>query len=138
MMLSISQKQLGDLWHLFLLHYYYLEGNLFTHIYFIYIYLHKLNNHSHYCLDNPAAVQEQIEEAYKINAAEYNLLYSSYSLPNIILVLVGGFFIDKVGMRIGITIFNTLLCVGQAMFAISAIPHNENYWLAISARFVFG
>ena len=102
------------------------------------IYHYIIYIHSHYAKDLPAPVQNEVMEAYDINTSEYNLFYSCYALPNIFLVLLSGFFIDKVGQRISMNVFNSLLLIGQILFVISAIPGHENYWLALCARFIFG
>ncbi len=62
---------------------------------------------------------------------QFNLLYSVYSFPNVILPLLGGFFIDKIGRRYlplsaycydprpSLMLFVTLVTVGQFIFAMS-------------------
>jgi len=71
-----------------------------------------------------------------INAFEFNMLYSVYSFPNIILPLFGGYLIDYIGIRFSIILFSTLLTAGQAIFAIGCSA--GNYPIAILGRFVFG
>jgi hypothetical protein len=44
--------------------------------------------------------------------SKYNLLYSVYSYPNIILPLFGGLLIDKLGIGISIIVFSSLLTLG--------------------------
>ncbi len=41
------------------------------------------------------------------------MLYSVYSFPNIILPFLGGFLLDKIGVRYGIFIFTLVLIIGQ-------------------------
>lgn len=71
--------------------------------------LHKANN-------------ERIKE-------DFNWLYSIYSLPNIIIPLVGGMMIDKLGARV-VLVFTAGLCtLGQAIFAAGGF---KNYfWLML-------
>lgn len=40
------------------------------------------------------------------------LMYSIYSLPNCILPLFGGFFVDKLGIRLGNVVFTGILVIG--------------------------
>jgi len=40
------------------------------------------------------------------------MLYSIYSAPNIILPFFGGILIDKIGVRISILIFSSILILG--------------------------
>lgn len=91
---------------------------------------------NYFVYDNPSALQTQIEDRLNINTFDFNMLYSVYSFPNIILPLFGGFFIDYVGVRIGITIFAALVCAGQAVFALGC--SSKQYWLAILGRIIFG
>lgn len=43
----------------------------------------------------------------------YSLLYTVYSLPNIILPFFGGFFVDKFGARVCLVAFTLFLVIGQ-------------------------
>ena len=91
---------------------------------------------NYFVYDNPSALQTQIENRLHIDTFEFTMLYSVYSFPNIILPLLGGFFVDYVGVRIGIVIFATLICAGQAVFALGCSA--GLYWLAIVGRIIFG
>ena len=91
---------------------------------------------NYFIYDNPSALQTQIESRLNIDTTEYSQLYSVYSYPNIILPLFGGFFIDYVGVRIGIVIFATFICAGQVVFALGCSA--KLYWVAILGRIIFG
>mmetsp|Transcript_26194 Transcript_26194/g.23054 ORF Transcript_26194/g.23054 Transcript_26194/m.23054 type:complete len:297 (-) Transcript_26194:511-1401(-) len=67
---------------------------------------------------------------------EYNLLYSVYSLPNIVLPFVGGYLLDYFGIKFGVILYNGLICVGQLLFCLGC--HLGNYSLLILGRAVFG
>lgn len=77
-----------------------------------------------------------------MNDVEYQLLYSMYSFPNIILPLFGGYFIDKIGKRTGIIVFACIVAVGQFIFAVSthAAQSSEGFgkFLMVLGRFIFG
>ena len=45
---------------------------------------------NYYCFDNPAALKTQMEEYAGIDETEFNMLYTVYSIPNIILPFFGG------------------------------------------------
>ena len=47
----------------------------------------------------------------------FSLLYTLYSVPNIILPFFGGFFVDKIGVRLCLIIFVCLIAAGQVVFA---------------------
>ncbi|KAL5475426.1 hypothetical protein EMCRGX_G025241 [Ephydatia muelleri] len=92
---------------------------------------------SYYCYDNPVALQNIIINVMKVDFTRYNLLYSLYSWPNVILALVGGLLMDRVfGVRLGTVIFSALICLGQLIFALGAFF--DRYWLMLAGRFVFG
>lgn len=71
-----------------------------------------------------------------LSTVQYNLLYSIYSLPNIVLPLIGGLIVDKMGVRVGTFVFSLILVVGQAIFMIGCTY--ENYPTMMAGRFVFG
>lgn len=65
-----------------------------------------------YCFDNPMALQSEIKDQYGIDQFKFNLLYTVYSLPNIILPFFGGVLIDKLGPRTAIVLFSVLIMIG--------------------------
>lgn len=73
----------------------------------------------------------------------YPWLYSIYSFPNFILPLFGGFFIDKIGVRVGLIVFTGILMIGQLVCSMAGIfaGHWSNsttvfVWFFIG-RFIF-
>lgn len=58
------------------------------------------------------------------NDEEFNLIYSVYSLPNTIVPFVGGFVIDKLGIRIGNFVFVSIILVGQSVVFVAAVIRN--------------
>ncbi|CAG9327828.1 im:7160594_2 [Blepharisma stoltei] len=91
---------------------------------------------NYYIYDNPSALQPQLEKRLNMNSFEFNMLYSVYSFPNVILPLFGGYFIDAIGVRWGIIIFSGFICLGQAIFAIGVDA--GSYPIAVIGRCVFG
>ena len=92
---------------------------------------------SYYCYDNPQALQNYLQSGdLDLSSTQYNLLYSVYSMPNIVLPLFGGFLIDKIGVRIGIFVFSLVLVVGQFVFLLGG--STELFWLMLLGRVVFG
>lgn len=89
-----------------------------------------------YCFDNPMALQSEIKADFGISNFEFNLLYTVYSLPNIILPFFGGILIDKLGARTAIMIFSTIILVGQAICVAGA--YYVKFWLLIFGRVIFG
>ena len=67
---------------------------------------------SHFCYDNPAVLEDAIEEKFNVTQTEYSLLYTFYSYPNLVMPLIGGIMIDKIGVQNSIIIFQSFLLLG--------------------------
>lgn len=89
-----------------------------------------------YCYDLPQALQTPIQEKFGISEVEFNLLYSVYSLPNILLPFIGGYILDYFGIKAGVLLYNILIITGQVLFTIGC--YTNNYQLLIIGRSVFG
>jgi len=89
-----------------------------------------------YSSNNPQAFQPSVESFFDIGDAKFNLLYSVYSVPNIILPLIGGYLTDRLGVRFSINIFGSLIIIGQSMFTYGA--YKEDFNLMVFGRFIFG
>ncbi|EGC30430.1 hypothetical protein DICPUDRAFT_157851 [Dictyostelium purpureum] len=110
-------------------------GHLFRYFGLLFICLMTLG--SYYIYDIPAALQSQIESLYHVDHIQWNLLYSVYSFPNMIVVFFGGYFIDNVfGLKKGAIVFCCLVMAGQIIFAVSA--NTKLFWLALVGRTIFG
>jgi len=95
---------------------------------------------SYYSYDIPGASAGLIQSEYDITTTQYSLLYSIYSVPNMVLPFFGGYLVDRVfGLRLGGIIFCFLVLVGQWIFTLSSVlPNPSAYYVAILGRFVFG
>lgn len=67
---------------------------------------------NYYCFDIPGTIKTPIIKTCDIDPVQSSLLYTVYSYPNIILPALGGFFLDKIGMRIGILLFTAIVTIG--------------------------
>jgi hypothetical protein len=47
-----------------------------------------------------------------ITTSKYAMFYSFYSYPNIILPLIGGVMLDKIGVRLGLIVFTIFVTLG--------------------------
>lgn len=78
------------------------------------------------------------------NDVRYNQLYAVYSYPNIVLPLIGGMFIDKIGLNFAIFLFGTLQLIGIGLFTFAGFIGTEevgNDWpfiVAIAGRLFLG
>ena len=64
------------------------------------------------------------------------MLYSVYSIPNIILPIFGGYLVDMIGVRTGNFLFSSLVMIGQGIFALGVTI--ESYLICLLDRGVFG
>lgn len=94
---------------------------------------------SYYCFDIPAALKTQIDD-YMGDPSEYEtyfgLLYTLYAVPNVILPFFGGYFVDKIGVRLSMLIFASLVALGQVIFSFGLLL--ESWPVMFTGRFVFG
>lgn len=94
---------------------------------------------NYYCYDNPAALKSQIDD-YMGNPGDYetmfSLLYTVYSIPNIFLPFFGGYFVDKLGVRICLLVFTSFIAAGQVIFAFGLSI--KSWPVMFIGRVVFG
>lgn len=94
---------------------------------------------NYYCYDIPAALNSQMDE-YMGKPADFetlfSLLYTVYSVPNVILPFFGGFFVDRLGVRTCLLIFAICITVGQLVFAIGLSA--KSWPLMFLGRVIFG
>jgi MFS family permease len=95
---------------------------------------------SYFCYDNPSALQSAMTSEFGLttNQAnfEVNWYYSIYSIPNMILPFFGGLLIDKIGVRVGVFCFSTILIFGQALFTYGG--YQQSFTIMLLGRLVFG
>jgi len=94
-----------------------------------------------YCYDNPSALADQMKHEFQELKPDefayyFNLLYSFYSLPNIILPLLFGLLVDRTGIKICIIILSVLVFVGSLLMAYGAML--KSFPVMLAGRFVFG
>lgn len=107
------------------------------HRLFILFFICTLSFGSYFCFDTPAALEDPMLKTLSIDKTRYELLYSLYSWPNVILSVIGGYLLDRVfGHRLGAIIFSSFVCVGQLIYAAGA--HFGSFPTMCVGRFVFG
>eukprot|EP01084_Bolivina_argentea_P316457 548554_1 len=84
----------------------------------------------------PVPLQDELIETYSISQIQYNLLFTAYTLPNIITALLSGILIDIIG--INTLLLSTYACdiIGHTIFIIGCII--PNYTLMLIGRCIFG
>lgn len=80
---------------------------------------------SYMSYDFASFLKEQVKATFHLkNDTQFNLIYSVYSLPNTVVPFVGGYIIDRLGIRVGNFVFVSIIFVGQAIvFVGSLIPN---------------
>ncbi|KAI8836272.1 major facilitator superfamily domain-containing protein [Chytriomyces cf. hyalinus JEL632] len=95
---------------------------------------------NYYAYDLPAALnkplQMYLEEPDDAYQYQLNLLYSLYSLPNIVLPFFGGWMVDRFGTRRLMTFLSFLVCLGQLLFTLGV--NGKRYALMHLGRIIFG
>ena len=61
---------------------------------------------------------------FGISLTEENLLFSLYSIPNMVLPLFGGVFADRIGIRLCLILFISIITFGQVIIVIGAYKTN--------------
>ena len=77
---------------------------------------------SYYAYDVPAAMHDQLRHFFEEIPTDrfevlFNLLYTVYSIPNIVLPFFGGHLVDAFGTAQMVLFFSTLTAVGQLVHA---------------------
>eukprot|EP00823_Brevimastigomonas_motovehiculus_P007072 TRINITY_DN6080_c0_g1_i1.p1 TRINITY_DN6080_c0_g1~~TRINITY_DN6080_c0_g1_i1.p1 ORF type:complete len:585 (-),score=111.12 TRINITY_DN6080_c0_g1_i1:90-1844(-) len=96
---------------------------------------------NYFCYDIPTVLKRQLCDAFelngnKINDFEYNLFYSMYALPNVLLSMYSGRLIDKIGASACMMMFSFASMIGQALFSYGL--KSNLYYLALIGRAVLG
>jgi len=92
-----------------------------------------------YAFDNPSALNEQMQQDFSWDSQfqyHFNLLYSVYSFPNVLLPLAMGLAVDWCGYRSLICALGFCVVLGHAMVSLGAAA--SSWPLMIAGRIVFG
>ena len=71
---------------------------------------------SYYCYDNPAALYKNLQARFYFEDKfdyYFDLLYSVYSLPNIVLPMAGWLLVDRLGVNFALNLFACAILIGQ-------------------------
>eukprot|EP00347_Sterkiella_histriomuscorum_P006003 403354445 len=92
---------------------------------------------TYYTTESPGSIKQEVINDFNISNTQFGLLFSIYNLPNIVLALLTGIFIDKFGIRASTLLFTFLVLIGQALYTISCYG-TTNYSLGLFGRFLLG
>ena len=88
---------------------------------------------NYYIYDSIAPLASQLTEQLGFTDTQIGTLNAIYSFPNIIMVLIGGMIVDRIGTRTATLIFTAICFVGALITAFSA-----SFTLMALGRLVFG
>ena len=88
---------------------------------------------SYYVYDALSPLADVLKQQLGFSDSNIGLLQAIYSFPNIFTVLIGGFIIDRLGLRRSLMIFGVLCVIGPAITVASA-----QLWLMAAGRLIFG
>jgi MFS family permease len=88
---------------------------------------------NYYVYDSIAPVADSLQKLLGFNDTQIGTLNAIYSLPNIVVVLIGGVIVDRFGTRLSTLIFAIICSIGAVVTAISpAFP------VMAAGRLIFG
>jgi len=88
---------------------------------------------NYYIYDSISPLADLLKTQLGFSDSNIGLLNAIYSFPNIIMVLVGGLIIDRIGTKTSVLIFTALITIGSIVTAITG-----NIWIMSAGRLIFG
>ena len=88
---------------------------------------------NYYIYDSISPLADLLKTQLGFSDSNIGLLNAIYSFPNIIMVLIGGLLIDRIGTKTSVLIFTALIMMGSIVTAITG-----NIWLMSAGRLIFG
>jgi len=88
---------------------------------------------NYYIYDSISPLADVLKAQLGFSDSQIGLLNGIYSFPNIIMVLIGGIIIDRIGTRKSVFIFTVLIMLG----ALVTVLHGSIYTMA-AGRLIFG
>ena len=88
---------------------------------------------NYYVYDSVGPVADLLQRQLGFSDTQIGTLNAIYSLPNIIMVLIGGILVDRFGTRLSTLIFTIICTIGAVLTAIS-----PSFPLMAGGRLIFG
>ena len=88
---------------------------------------------NYYIYDSISPLADLLKTQLGFSDSNIGLLNAIYSFPNIIMVLIGGLLIDRIGTKTSVLIFTSLIMIGSIVTALTG-----NIWLMSVGRLIFG
>lgn len=91
---------------------------------------------SYYIYDTLSPINDFIQKDMGLDNSRFGLLFSFYSLPNLLfLVVIAGFVLDRIGVRKAGTFYAFLILLGSLITSLGA---GKSFWMMLIGRIVFG
>ncbi|KAF8943594.1 hypothetical protein BGZ47_005264 [Haplosporangium gracile] len=95
---------------------------------------------NYFAFDNPAVLNKPLQEYMRMTDDQFayflNLLYTTYSIPNVILPWLGGYAADRFGHNKLLIVLSILVVLGQLVVCLGL--DRRNIGIMILGRVVFG
>jgi MFS family permease len=88
---------------------------------------------NYYIYDSISPLADVLKAQLGFSDSEIGLLNGIYSFPNIIMVLIGGIIIDRIGTRKSVFIFTVIIMIGALVTAVQG-----NIYMMAAGRLIFG
>jgi len=88
---------------------------------------------NYYIYDSISPLADLLSKQLKFSDSDIGLLQAIYSFPNILMVLLGGLIIDRIGTRKSVFIFTVLIMLGAVVTALKG-----DLFLMATGRLIFG
>lgn len=88
---------------------------------------------NYYIYDSISPLADLLKSQLGFSDGNIGWLNAIYSFPNIIMVLIGGILIDKIGTRRSVFIFAVLVMIGSMVTVLKG-----NFYIMIIGRFIYG
>lgn len=88
---------------------------------------------NYYVYDCIAPIADLLTRQLGFSDANIGLLQAIYSIPNVVMVLVGGYIVDRIGTRKALLIFGVLCFIGSVVTSLSGMLS-----IMATGRLVFG
>src|SRR5256886_5365540 len=82
---------------------------------------------NYYVYDCIAPVADLLAKQLGFSDSNIGLLQAIYSIPNVFMVLIGGYIVDRIGTRKAIFIFGTLCFAGSVVTVLSGRLRSEEH-----------
>src|SRR6267143_5946925 len=88
---------------------------------------------NYYVYDCISPIADLLAKQLGFSYSNIGLLQAIYSIPNVIMVLIGGYVVDRIGTRKALLIFGTICLIGAVVTALSG-----KLTVMASGRLIFG